>query len=150
MSRLRLCPSCNTVQKDMFQYKELNTCSHVYLRQIAIAPPLTAPYDGPYKVISRSGRIMKILIKGKVATILIDRVKPAHWLPDQSNDVERKTLKKTTNFKTAGIFRGTQRDPAVKLLRGQFGRGSNRTRVPKVFDTNHWFKSRGHSTVPSD
>ena len=111
MSRLRLCPSCNTVQKDMFQYKELNTCSHVYLRQIAIAPPLTAPYDGPYKVISRSGRIMKIFIKGKVATISIDRVKPAHWSPDQSNDVERKTVKKTTNFKTAGIIRGTGKEP---------------------------------------
>ena len=62
MSRLQLCPPLDTVQKDMFQYKKLNTCSHVYLRQVAIALPLTAPYDGPYKVISKSGRIMKILI----------------------------------------------------------------------------------------
>ena len=31
MLRLRLCPPCDTVQKDMFQYKELNTCSHVFL-----------------------------------------------------------------------------------------------------------------------
>ena len=58
MSRLRLCPPRDTPQKAMFQYKELETCMHVFLRRIAIAPPLTAPYDGPYKVISRSGRVI--------------------------------------------------------------------------------------------
>ena len=47
MSRLRLCLSCGTPQKDIFQYKELETCSHVFLRRIVSAPPLTAPYDGP-------------------------------------------------------------------------------------------------------
>ena len=36
-------------------------------------------YDGPYKVISRSGKIMKILMKGKVETVSVDRVKPAHF-----------------------------------------------------------------------
>ena len=79
MLRLWLCPLSDTIQKDMFQYKELKACSHVFLRRIAIATPLTAPYDGPYKVISRSGRIMKILMKGKVETVSIDRVKPAHF-----------------------------------------------------------------------
>ena len=64
MSRLRLCPPRDTHQKNIFQYKEIDTCTHVFLRRIAIAPPLTAPYDGPYKVIVRSGRVMKILIKG--------------------------------------------------------------------------------------
>ena len=53
MSRLRLCPLCDTPQKNIFHYKELEACSHVFLRQIAIALPLTAPYDVPYKVIVR-------------------------------------------------------------------------------------------------
>ena len=79
MSHLRLCPPYDTPQKDIFQYKELETCSHVFLRRIAIAAPLTAPYDGPYKVISKSGRVIKILMKGKVETVTIDRVKPAHF-----------------------------------------------------------------------
>ena len=69
MSRLRLCPPWDTHQKNIFQYKEIDTCTHVFLRRIAIAPLLTARYDGPYKVIVRSGRIMKILIKGKVKTV---------------------------------------------------------------------------------
>ena len=78
MSRLRLCPPRDTQQHNIFQFKEIATCTHVFLRRIAIAPPLTAPYDRPYKVIARSGRVMKILVKGKVETVSLDRVKPAH------------------------------------------------------------------------
>ena len=78
MSRLRLCPPCETHQTNIFQYKEIETCTHVFLRRIAIAPPLTALYDGPYNVVARIGRVMKILIKGKVQTVSLDRVKPAH------------------------------------------------------------------------
>ena len=65
MARLRLCPLRDSPQNNIFQYKEIDTCSHVFLRRIAIAPPLTAPYDGPYKVIVRSGRVIKIPIKGR-------------------------------------------------------------------------------------
>ena len=54
MSRLRLCPPRDSTQNNIFQYKKIDTCSHVFLRRIANAPPLTAPYDGPYKVIVRS------------------------------------------------------------------------------------------------
>ena len=64
MSRLRLCPPRDTQQHNIFQFKEIATCTHVFSRRIAIAPPLTAPYDGPYKVVARSGRDMKILVKG--------------------------------------------------------------------------------------
>ena len=78
MSRLRLCPPRDTQQHNIFQYKEIATCTHVFLRRIAIAPPLTAPYDGPYKVVARSGKLMKILVKGKVETVSLGRVKPAH------------------------------------------------------------------------
>ena len=78
MSRIRLCPPWDSPQNNIFQYKEIDTCSHVFLRRIAIPRPLTAPYDGPYKVIVKSSRVMKILIKGKVETVPLDRVKPAH------------------------------------------------------------------------
>ena len=78
MSRLRLCPPRDTQQHNIFQFKEIATCTHVFLRRIAIAPPLTAPYDGPYKVVARSGIVMKILVKCKVETVSLDRVKPTH------------------------------------------------------------------------
>ena len=78
MSRLRLSLPRDTNQKDTFQYKELDTCSHIFLQRIAIAPPLTARYDGPYKVVARSGRVLKVLIKGKVETVTAIHVKPVH------------------------------------------------------------------------
>ena len=40
---LWLCPQRDTSQKDTFHFKELETCSHVFLRRITIAPPLTVP-----------------------------------------------------------------------------------------------------------
>ena len=72
----------------------------------------TASDDGPYKVISRSGRIMKILMKGKVETVSVDRGKPAHLecAPDTGDKVEHKTQQKTTNSKTAWITRATREE----------------------------------------
>ena len=49
------------------------------LVHVVIASPLTASYDGPYKAILRSGRAIKILMKGKVETVTVDHVKPAHF-----------------------------------------------------------------------
>ena len=97
MSRLRLCPPRDTQQHNIFQFKEIATCTHVFLRRIAIAPPLTAPYDGPYKVVARSGRVMKILVKGKVETVSLDRVKPAHMEcePTTGTTTQRKTPSKS-------------------------------------------------------
>ena len=96
MSRLRLCPPRDTQQHNIFQFKEIATCTHVFLRRIAIAPPLTAPYDGLYKVVARSGRVMKILVKGKVETVSLDRVKPAHLEcePTTGTTTQRKTPSK--------------------------------------------------------
>ena len=90
MSRLSLCPPSDSPQNNIFQYKEIDTCSHVFLRRIAIAPPLTAPYDGPYKVIVRTGRVRKILITGKVETVSLDRVKPAHLDNEPETGTEMK------------------------------------------------------------
>ena len=105
MSRLRLCPPCDTQQHNIFQYKEIATCTHVFLRRIAIAPPLTAPYNGPYKVVARSGRVMKILVKGKVETVSLYRVKPAHLEcePTTGTNIQRTTPNKPQSSKTTRI-----------------------------------------------
>ena len=114
MSRLRLCPPCDTHQTKIFQYKEIETCTHVFLRRITIAPPLTALYDGPYKVVARSGRFMKILMKGKVETVSLDRVKPAHLecQPTTGPTTQRTTPNKKQSSKTTRIASGNPQDPA--------------------------------------
>ena len=93
MSRLCLYPPGDSPQNNIFQYKKIDTCSHVFLATNRNCTPLTAPYDGPYKVIVRSSRVMKILIKGKVETDSLDRVKPAHLdnEPDIGTEKQRKT-----------------------------------------------------------
>ena len=110
MSRLRLCPPRDTQQHNIFQFKEIATCTHVFLRRIAIAPPLTAPYDGPYKVVARSARVMKILVKGKVETVSLDRVKPAHLEcePTTGTTKQRKTPNKP---KRSTATRTSSRNP---------------------------------------
>ena len=113
MSRLRLCPPRDTQQHNIFQFKEIATCTHVFLRRIAIAPPLTAPYDGPYKVVARSGRVMKILVKGKVETVSLDRVKPAHLEcePTTGTTIQRKTPSKPRRSTATRTSRRNPQDP---------------------------------------
>ena len=69
--------------------KPPSTHAHVFVRRIAIAPPLTAPYDGPYKVVARSERVFKVMIKGKVEMVTADRVKVAHIERKPENECTR-------------------------------------------------------------
>ena len=135
MSRLRLCPPRDTQHTNIFQYKEIETCTHVFLRRIAIAPPLTAPYDGPYKVVARSGRVMKILMKGKVETVSLDRVKPAHLEcePTTGPKTQRATPNKKQSSKTTRIASGNPQDPSRPS--GANTQTSNRTSVKETQST---------------
>ena len=113
MSRLRLCPPRDSTQNNIFKFKEIATCSHVFLQRIAIAPPLTTPYSSPHKVIMRSGRVMKILFKGKVGTVSLDQVKPAHLDNEPAIGTE-KQRKTQTNAKNSKNTATVQREPALK------------------------------------
>ena len=138
MSRLRLCPPRDSTQNNIFQFKEIDTCSHVFLRRFAIAPPLTAPYDGPYKVIVRSGRVMKILAKGKVETVSLDRVKPAHLdnEPAIGTEKQHKTQNNTKNSKNTATAR---REPALQ-------QNSEKTRAEPKAKTQIRFAAVQHGT----
>ena len=135
MSRLRLCPPRDTHQTNIFQYKEIETCTHVFLRRIAIVLPLTAPYDGPYKVVARSGRVMKILIEGKVETVSLDRVKPAHLEcePTTCPTTQRTTPNKKQSSKTTRIASGKPQDPSRPSSANT--KTSNRTSVKQTKST---------------
>ena len=85
MSRLRLCPPRDTQQTNIFQYKEIETYTHVFLRRIAIAPPLTGPY----------------------------RVKPAHLEcePTAGPNTQRTTPSKKQSSKTTRVSSGNPQNP---------------------------------------
>ena len=58
--------------------KDLQTCTHVFIRRDAVRKPLQPPYDGPFKVISRSTKSFKVDLGNRTDTVSIDRLKPAH------------------------------------------------------------------------
>ena len=61
-----------------FVFKELNMTSHVFLRHPSPLASLQMTYDGPYRVIRRTGKTFDISVKGKTITVSIDRLKPAY------------------------------------------------------------------------
>ena len=143
MSRLRLSPPRETNKKDTFQYKEFDTCSHVFLQRIAIAPPLTAPYDGPYKVLAKSGRVFKVLIKGKVDMVTADRVKPAPIERMPENEQPRKLT-------ATAISKSTALQPTAKIHEPRtavVGKRSTTTSLPSKAGVCSKQNLNAHSTA---
>ncbi|GBN91387.1 Gag-Pol polyprotein [Araneus ventricosus] len=63
-------------------HPSLKSSSHIFLRVDHVQPPLRQPYTGPHKVLCRTGKTITIDINGRKTTVSLDRVKPAHLLPE--------------------------------------------------------------------
>ncbi|XP_026471497.1 uncharacterized protein LOC113375765 [Ctenocephalides felis] len=64
---------------NMFVLKDMNTCTHVFVRSDHIRKPLEPTYSGPYKIIERiSDKVYKISMDGTDKNISVDRLKPAY------------------------------------------------------------------------
>lgn len=83
MANLRPVPTSNHSKPATFLQKQLATCSHVFVRVGAIKPPLSQPYDGPFRVIRRKKKVFIIEINGKPSPISIDRLKAAFSEADE-------------------------------------------------------------------
>ncbi|RVE49784.1 hypothetical protein evm_005514 [Chilo suppressalis] len=84
MEGIRPVPASRHGNKTSFVFKNLNSASHVYLREDAVCRPLQPPYSGPYQVVKRAtdGKTITISVKGKNVTVSVDRIKPAFILQD--------------------------------------------------------------------
>lgn len=60
----------------IFVFKDLDTCSHVFLRTDSVRRSLQPPYEGPFRVVSRNAKTMVIEIRNKRLEVSIDRLKP--------------------------------------------------------------------------
>ncbi|XP_033218367.1 uncharacterized protein LOC117173831 [Belonocnema kinseyi] len=75
-----------------FIFKDLSTCSHVFLLIKAVKPPLIRPYSGPHKDVSRlaDGKTFVIDVNGSNKTVNIELLKPAHYTPPNcKNNVDQ-------------------------------------------------------------
>ncbi|KHJ42526.1 hypothetical protein D918_07448 [Trichuris suis] len=60
-----------------FVHKDLMSSSHVLVRKGGVKKPLTAPYDGPFRVIERSKNFFTLDMHGEHRVVCLDRLKPA-------------------------------------------------------------------------
>lgn len=67
----------------------LFTAEYVFMRDLAHHGPLSYPYTGPYKVISRNDKTFNLQVGDKTETVTIDRLKPAHLDLDKPVAVAR-------------------------------------------------------------
>lgn len=68
-----------------FVAKDLHTCRYVFVRAGGIKRPLVPPYDGPYRVLSRSAKTYDVQLPDRRATVSIDRLKPAFQIMPDDN-----------------------------------------------------------------
>ena len=63
----------------LFIPKDLQQCSHIWLRTDRVRQPLEAPYSGPFKVLQRYEKYFTLEINnGRKTNVGIDHLKPAY------------------------------------------------------------------------
>lgn len=86
MRGLRPMPTAHHNKEKIFISKDLNTCTHVFIRCDHVKKPLESPYRGPYKITERlTDNLYRIEIEGTPQTINIDRLKPAYITKTDNN-----------------------------------------------------------------
>jgi len=68
--------------------KDLQTCEFVWMRLDRVRKSLEAPYQGPYRVLSRKPDVYTLDIKGKPVTVSVERLKPAVLPAKRLDDTE--------------------------------------------------------------
>ena len=82
MRKIKPVPVTHRHKKRAFFFKDLRTCTHVFLRVAAIKQPLERPYTGPHKVLERtSSQVYKIDFNGSPRSVSTELLKPAHFIP---------------------------------------------------------------------
>ena len=83
MRELRPVPVTHRHKPRSFFFKDLHTCSHVFLRDVAVKKRLERPYKGPFKILERiSDHDFKIDVNGSPRVVTTELLKPAHFVPD--------------------------------------------------------------------
>ena len=73
MGTLRATPAHNPLSRNSFIDDSLSSTSHVFIRRDAVKKPLQQPYDGPFRVLSRTDKYFVVDINSKQDTVSIDR-----------------------------------------------------------------------------
>ena len=61
----------------------LQSSTHVYVRVDAVHPPLSRPYEGPYRVLQHGDKTFSVDKSGRPWRVSVDRLKPAFYHADR-------------------------------------------------------------------
>jgi cleavage and polyadenylation specificity factor subunit 1 len=92
LARVRPIPATRHAFPVTFVHRNLEKCTHVFLRQDTTRRAFEPPYSGPYKVLSRREKTMQILVRDRPITVSTDRVKPAYMLNETGNGTATMTF----------------------------------------------------------
>ncbi|GFY50184.1 retrovirus-related Pol polyprotein from transposon 17.6 [Trichonephila inaurata madagascariensis] len=90
------CLTENGPQPIAFFSRKLSATETKYSTVEGLKPSLTAPYQGPFEVLSKTDKHFTIKISDKTSTISIDRLKPVFLLNDTDSTKEPFPVQKVT------------------------------------------------------
>lgn len=129
MQEIKPMEASNHSKKRVFIHPDLQDSTHVFVRQDMVKPSLTPPYNGPYRVLSKSEKFFEIDKNGKTSKISIDRLKPAYIPTDHQISEEHAYAKWTA--KVQCNIQPSVIQPKKKSVRFQLP-ADNRTRGSTV------------------
>ncbi|GBN08536.1 hypothetical protein AVEN_223954-1 [Araneus ventricosus] len=87
--------------KAVYMPKDLQTCSHVFVRRRSIKRDLTTPFEGPFLVKKRQDKSFIVVVNGQEKVISVDILKAAVQLSDTTSS----NLSYTTKYGCKVRFR---------------------------------------------
>ena len=97
MNKLQPRQASNHDKQQIFIAKDMDICTHVFVRHDGVKTSLQPNYDGPFEVVSKAAKFFCVKIKGKEKQISIDRLKPMFTL-------ENISVGKSSSFKTVSFL----------------------------------------------
>ncbi|KAG8229918.1 hypothetical protein J437_LFUL008250 [Ladona fulva] len=78
------CPPSHHGECKTFVFKDLASCTHVFVRNDEVRRPLQAPYNGPYEVLQWTEKNFLVWLDNRDAHVAIDRLKPAYVATEEA------------------------------------------------------------------
>ncbi|XP_055918363.1 uncharacterized protein LOC129950446 [Eupeodes corollae] len=91
-------PASSHSSKNSFIQHDLKSCTHVFVRDDTVKPPLKTPYDGPFRVINRNDKNFDVEMGKRVVKISIDRLKAAHLSKQDEQAIPKLSSSSKVNF----------------------------------------------------
>ncbi|KYM93674.1 hypothetical protein ALC62_15724 [Cyphomyrmex costatus] len=99
MQKLRPKSTSHHIRPKLFFHKDLYNCSHVFLKVEGNRRPLDQPYTGPHKVLERiSDKVFAIDVNGRCINVIVDRLKPAYLIIQDSETTPTTASPSSTNI----------------------------------------------------